>query len=124
MKTATLFVENIPKFIEFMDSIGQSEKLLGPGPGRSASASAPRERISAIDINNQLYGKKIVMTKVRDQDIIKELKTKGASLEETMTKDIFVLIVKSLDDISNKTKYAVSHNIPIMTPEQFKAKYL
>ena len=37
-----------------------------------------------------------------------------------MKKDTFVLIVKSKDDVSNKTKYAVDHNIPIMTPDEFK----
>jgi hypothetical protein len=64
------------------------------------------------------------MTKVRDQDIIRELKARGSTLEDNMTKDTFVLIVKSLEDVSNKTKYAVEHGIPIMTPVDFKEKYL
>jgi len=34
------------------------------------------------------------------------------------------LIVKSKDDVSNKTKYAEEHNIPIMTPPEFYEKYL
>ena len=64
------------------------------------------------------------MTKVRDKEIIAALPRFGATLEDSMKKDIFVLIVKSLDDESNKTKYAKDNGIPIMTPEQFKQTYL
>jgi hypothetical protein len=47
------------------------------------------------------------------------LKTKGAELDDNIRKDTFVLIVKSKEDISNKTKYAREHNIPIMVPSEF-----
>jgi len=116
-KTATLFVENIPKFIEFLDTIGQTKKLTG-------SKLQPRESIIELDTTNPLYGKKIVMTKVRDQVIIDALKKRGASLDDTIGSKTFVLIVKSLSDVSNKTKYANEHNIPVMTPEEFSKKYL
>uniref|UniRef100_A0A6C0HHZ3 Uncharacterized protein n=1 Tax=viral metagenome TaxID=1070528 RepID=A0A6C0HHZ3_9ZZZZ len=123
-KTATLFVENIPRFVEFMNSIAQSEKLAAVATKGETGAS-PRARESAVEVDttNPLYGKKIVMTKVRDQEIIRELKARGAGLEDTIGSKTFALIVKSMDDVSNKTKYAVEHNIPIMTPEQFKEKY-
>jgi NAD-dependent DNA ligase len=120
LKTATLFVENIPRFIEFLDSIVQSAKLSGKVPGPEVAKSSAIE----IDKSNPLYNKKIVMTKVRDQDIIRELKARGAGLGDNIDKNTFVLIVKTLEDVSNKTKYAVEHNILIMTSEQFKAKYL
>jgi NAD-dependent DNA ligase len=119
IKTATLFVENIPRFIEFLESIGQTKKLAQPGSAKTVIAPE-----SDVDKSNPLYGKKIVMTKVRDQDIIRELKSLGAILSDNIDKNTFVLIVKSLEDSSNKTKYAVEHGIPIMTPEDFKAKYL
>ena len=126
-KTATLFVENIPRFVEFLDAIGQSQKLMKSGHSASARptpAPAPAPPARARDSANPLYGKKIVMTKVRDQDIIGELKSRGSTLADSMTKDTFVLIVKSLEDVSNKTKYAVEHGIPIMTSVDFKEKYL
>jgi hypothetical protein len=44
-------------------------------------------------------------------------------LDDNIGKNTFILIVKSKDDVSNKTKYATDHNIPIMTPEEFIAKY-
>jgi NAD-dependent DNA ligase len=123
-KTATLFVENIPRFVEFLDSIDQSDKLSGKAPAPGPGPVETKASAKAIDQSNPLYGKKIVMTKVRDQEIIEELKARGATLEDTIGSKTFVLIVKSMEDVSNKTKYAVSHNIPIMTPEEFKAKYL
>jgi DNA ligase (NAD+) len=71
-----------------------------------------------------LFGKSIVMTKVRDKAIIESLAKYGAKLVDTITKNTFVLIVKSKTDVSNKTKYAEQHNIPIMTPDEFVAKYM
>ena len=121
-KTASLFVENIPRFIAFLDSIGQSTKL------HATTSHTEKHELetpkSSIDVTNPLYGKKIVMTKVRDAEIINALKTKGATLEDTINSKTFALIVKSMDDVSSKTKYAVEHKIPIMTPEEFRVKYL
>ena len=121
-KTATLFVKNIPKFIEFLETIGHSAKLTGVGAPHRVRASADVE--VDVDTSNPLYGKKIVMSKIRDADIIQELKARGATLEDTIGSKTFALIVGSLEDVSSKTKYAVSHGIPIMTVEQFKGKYL
>lgn len=118
-KTAATFVENIPRFTAFLSDCGLASKL----------SSAPMEPSSnpaqAPDIiKSQLNGKTIVMTKVRDKEIIEQLAKYGARLEDTMKKDTFVLIVKSKDDVSNKTKYAVDHNIPIMTPDEFKSTFV
>jgi hypothetical protein len=64
------------------------------------------------------------MTKIRDKDIIEYLKTQGGSLEDNIKKDTFALVVKSHDDVSNKTKFAQENNIPIMTAQEFKNKYM
>jgi hypothetical protein len=77
-----------------------------------------------VDATNPLFQKKIVMTKVRDKEIIEHLKTVGATLEDNIKKDTFVLIVKSHEDVSNKTKYAVENKILILTPDEFKAHYM
>jgi DNA ligase (NAD+) len=117
-KTATLFVENIPIFIEFLDTIGETNKL-----SSSTKPSSPKNEID-IDTSNPLYDKKIVMTKVRDQIIIDALKTHGATLSDNVRSSTFVLIVKSMDDKSNKRTDAEKYGIPIMTPDEFKNKYL
>ena len=115
-KTAATFVENIPRFTAFLSDCGLASKL---SSAPMEPSSKPTALVADI-IPSPLNGKKIVMTKVRDKEIIEQLAKYGATLEDTMKKDIFVLIVKSKDDVSNKTKYAVEHNIPIMTPDEFK----
>jgi hypothetical protein len=118
-KTATLFVENIPVFIAFLESIGQTKKL-SDSPSSAAASSNENE----IDTTNPLYGKRIVMTKVRDAVITEALAKRGAILDNTIGSKTSILIVKNYTDVSNKTKYAKEHNIPIMTPEHFIEKYL
>ena len=121
-KTAATFVENIPRFVNFLTECGLAYKLSSTAlTAVSVNQTAP---IVEEFIKSPLNGKKIVMTKVRDKEIIDQLVKYGATLEDTMKKDTFVLIVKSKDDVSNKTKYAVEHNIPIMTPDEFRAIHL
>jgi DNA ligase (NAD+) len=117
-KTAKLFVDNITKFKMFLKECGLEGKL--------TAEKVSVEKVSAEKeiVDNPLNGKKIVMTKVRDKEIIDGLGKYGATLDDTIKKDTFVLIVKTMDDVSNKTKYANDHGIPIMTPEEFKTKYL
>jgi len=117
-KTATLFVENIPAFIEFLESIGQTKKLSSP--------SVLSEPANDVDTSNPLYGKRIVMTKVRDAVISEALEKRGAILDNTIGTKTSILIVKSYKDKdkSNKTEYAQKHNIPMFTPEDFIKKYL
>ena len=112
-KTAKTFVDNIPKFIAFVNECGLQSKL---------NYSVKKEEIESI--KHLLNGKKIVMTKIRDKEIIEKLPLYGATLEDTMKKDVFALIVKSKDDETAKTKYAIEHNIPIMTPDEFKKIHL
>jgi NAD-dependent DNA ligase len=87
-------------------------------------AQVPTTAAVVHDETHPLYGKHVVMTKVRDAEIIDYLKKMGGELDDNMSKKTFVLIVKSLDDVSNKTKKAVAENIPIMTPEMFKKEYM
>jgi NAD-dependent DNA ligase len=116
-ENAREFVKNIPSFMEFVKACGLESKL----QQGLATAEAPKE---APSVQGPLTGKKIVMTKVRDKDIITFMTSQGASLEDSMKKDTFVLIVKSKEDTSNKTEYAVKNGIPIMTVEEFKREYM
>jgi len=116
IENAKSFVTNIPGFIEFLKECGLTGKLNAPTtvvvPAKPSTLTGP------------LSGKKIVMTKIRDKDIIEYLKTQGGSLEDNIKKDTFALVVKSHDDVSNKTKFAQENNIPIMTAQEFKNKYM
>jgi len=118
-ENAKSFVENIPVFLEFMKQCKITQKQYAV----PMNASENKE-LSNINKDHPLYDKKIVMTKVRDKEIIDKLSTFGAYLENNVNKNTFALIVKSKDDVSNKTKKANELGVPIFTPEEFIEKYL
>jgi DNA ligase (NAD+) len=119
-QNTTSFVDNIPQFLAFLKECDLEGKLQRP----SGPADAPVSEQVIRNVTHPLYGKKIVMTKVRDKNIIDKLNLLGATLEDAVNKNIFTVIVKSLDDESNKTKKAKELGIPIVTPDEFTAKYL
>jgi NAD-dependent DNA ligase len=122
-ENAKSFVSNIPAFMAFLKEC-ELEGKLNMTNVSSAHETIRAEEQPKIDTSNPLFGKKIVMTKVRDKEIIEHLAKVGATLEDNIKKDTFVLIVKTHDDVSNKTKYATEHNIPIMMPSEFREKYI
>ena len=121
-ENAREFVKNIPAFLEFLKETGLEDKLRGPIVGPLTAAAATSTATATVE--GPLTGKKIVMTKVRDQAIISFVTNQGGSFEDSMKKDVFVLIVKSKEDSSNKTEYATKNGIPIMTVEEFKKEYM
>ena len=114
-KNGEQFYDAIVPFVRFLEECGLSGKLL-------VSVKEPEMKESAID--SPLYNKSVVMTKVRDAEIIDFLKRVGATLDDAMKTTTFVLIVKDRGDVSSKTKYAEARGIPIMTVEEFKGQYL
>jgi len=118
-ENANAFVEHIPDFMAFLKECGLEGKLTG-----AVKPVLENKMVETFDANHALYQKHIVMTKVRDKTIIEGLSKVGGVLDDSIGKNTFVLVVKSKDDVSNKTKYATEHNIPIMTPEEFITKYL
>jgi NAD-dependent DNA ligase len=120
-ENATAFSKNIPDFLDFLKECGLEDKL---SQQSSKEGTKDTKETKNQIIEGPFTGKKIVMTKVRDKDIISFVTNQGGSLEDTMKKDIFTLIVKTKEDSSNKTEYARANNIPIMTVEEFKAEYM
>jgi NAD-dependent DNA ligase/DNA polymerase/3'-5' exonuclease PolX len=117
-ENANSFVANIPVFLGFLKECDLEYKLETP-------IQEPKQEntMTEVDTSNPLYGKHIVMTKTRDAAVIEKIKKSGAVLDDNIGKNTNILIVKSKDDVSNKTKYATDNNIPIMTPEEFLEKY-
>ena len=115
------FVKNIPSFMTFLKECGLEDKLNGERINISRSYVVEN---TFVNTGHPLYNKKIVMTKVRDKAIIDFMNKNGMILEDSMKKDVFVLIVKVKEDKSNKTSFAEKNGIPIMTVEEFKAKYM
>jgi DNA ligase (NAD+) len=112
-KNAEEVYESIAPFLKFM-------KDCDVNPINKPEA----EPLNNINKSNPLYEKTVVMTKIRDKEIIEFLQSKGAQLGDTIKNDTIALIVKSKEDVSNKTKAAIEKNVPIMTPEEFKNKYM
>jgi NAD-dependent DNA ligase len=120
LENAKGLVNNIPAFMAFLEETGLKEKLSETKQPEQTSAIAN----IVIDTSDPLYGKKIVMTKVRDKEIIEKMGKVGATLEDSVNKNTFAVIVKSKEDDSNKIKKAKELGIPIYTPEEFKIQYM
>lgn len=117
-KNGEQFYQAIVPFRRFLEECGLSGKL------DAVQIPLTQEPLIQGLVQNPLSGKSVVMTKVRDAEIIDFLKRVGATLDDTMKTTTFVLIVKERGDVSSKTKYAEARGIPIMTVEEFKGKYL
>jgi NAD-dependent DNA ligase len=113
---AKTFIKNIPNFLKFLKDCGLENKLQRQNQNQNHKTT---EEYS----NHFLHNKKIVMTKVRDKDIIEKMKEVGGIIQDTVNSETFVLIVKSKDDNSSKMQKAKDKNIPILTPEEFKNSY-
>lgn len=124
-ENAQEFVQNIPSFMAFLEECGLENKLHASATQPSHNNLKPTAAPIAEEfLNHPLYKRKIIMSKIRDKQIIDLLPKYGATLEDTMKKDVFALVIKSHDETSNKTEFAKKNGIPIYTPEEFKAKFL
>jgi NAD-dependent DNA ligase len=110
------FVENIPGVLEFLNKTELEHKLL-------ENTVIQENQKKMVDTGHPFFGKKIVMTKTRDKDIIGFIEKMGGVLEDGMKKDTFLLIVKTAGDTSSKTEYAKKNGIDILSVDEFKEKY-
>lgn len=117
-ENAEAIVSNTPSFLEFLQLCNLSNKL------NETPKTVENILISDEAKSHPLYNKKIVMTKVRDKEIIDYLKKYNSSLVDTVKLDTFALIVKSKSDKSNKITKAEELKIQIMTPDDFKENYM
>ena len=115
-ENATDFIENIPTFLEFLKECDLEQKLSG--------SSVVKSLQKTFDTSHKLYGVKVVMSKVRDKDIIDALELNGGELQDSIKSGTTVLIVPNKEESSNKTEAAIKKGIPIMTPAEFKDKYM
>jgi NAD-dependent DNA ligase/DNA polymerase/3'-5' exonuclease PolX len=112
-KTAQAFVERIPDFINFIKEAGLVKKL----------AEGISEKKS-VDQSHPLFGKLVVMTGFRDaklQDCLKEI---GAKIGASVSSKTFVVLVKDVYEDTGKANDARKLGVPLMTPEEFRNKYL
>ena len=113
-KSAEAFVERIPDFIQFIKSAGLVKKLT------SNEVSVKK----VVDESHPLYGKSIVMTGFRDADLQDSLKAVGAKLGSSVSSKTFVVLAKDKDEDTGKAAEARKLGVPIMTPQEFRTKFL
>jgi NAD-dependent DNA ligase len=111
-KSATLFIDNIEPFVAFMKESNLEYKLL------DVSNKTP------VDKTSELYQKTIVMTGFRDNQILDFLKLQGAIMGSSVSKNTYLVIVKTMDDTTSKSDQAVEKGIPIMDKATFLQKYM
>ena len=109
-KRAERFVENIPKFISFLEEANLTNKL--------------NEQLGQnVDPEHPLFGKRIVMTGFRDKPLKTTLTELGAKIGSSVSQNTFVVLVKDLDEDTGKVEEAKEKNIPIMVVDEFRTKY-
>ena len=77
-----------------------------------------------IDTNHELYEKKILLTGFRDEDILNKIRSVGANISSSVSKNLDILIIKDDNVQSSKLDKAKTINtIDILTKSQFITKY-
>ena len=118
-KTAKEFIENIPRFLDFLKECKLEYKLDHldgePEPTHTNLVTDPT--------SNPLYGKSIVMTGFRDKDLESKLKSLGAKISSSVSKNTFIVLVKTMDEDTGKVADARKLGITIMTPAIFLDKF-
>ena len=108
---AKMFVPYIPKFLKFIKSINMESKL---------KAASEKKKVNK---DHPLYGKKIILTGIRDKVLQTKIEEVGGILSSNVSKNTFVVIVKSLDDDTGKAEKAREIGIPLILINKFKQKY-
>jgi NAD-dependent DNA ligase len=113
-KTATEFMQNVPRFMAFLEEIGWEVGMAGVVAQIPAVASG-------MAGGNKLAGKSCVLTGFRDKELEAAIVAQGGSVTGAVSKNTFALIVKSKEECkSAKYQAAVKHGVPIYTQQEFK----
>jgi NAD-dependent DNA ligase len=107
--TATLIVQNIPQVLAFLRETGLSTKLVRRPPVTAAISS-----------DHPLFGKSIVFSGFRDTELQRQLEACGAKITGAVTKNTFALLVRNMEEETEKKKTAIKFNIPILTPSSLQ----
>lgn len=110
-KSAEEFVSNIAEFMSFLEEAKLSNKL-------NFKVAEKKET------GHILSGKKIVMTGFRDKELQSQIEAVGGEMAGSVSKNTFVVLVKDVSEDTGKAEQARKLGVPLMTPEEFKTKYL
>lgn len=112
-KSATIFVENIEIFKNFIKECGLEYKLI------------QKVEPNQIIVSNvgPLFNKTIIMTGFRDKNLEDKIKLAGAKIGASVSKNTFIVIIKHLEQDTSKATDAKKLGVPLITVEDFNKKY-
>ena len=131
-KTASLFTDNIHKFIRFMDDIDLGERLIAEKKKKTATnkeKKANTEADTEADTEHALSGKKILLTGFRNKELEANIEKVDGKIQGNGSKTTDIVIVKSLDETTGKVDKArelikeKGANIRIITVEDFRKEF-
>ena len=118
-KTSPKFVNKIPEFIKFINTMNLRYKL-----EYNTCDNYTDTDDNCQFQNHELFKKNIVFTGCRPIQVIKSLENNfKVNIQNNVNKNTHILVCKSINDNSNKIKDAQSHNVTIMSIEQFVTKF-
>jgi len=82
------------------------------------------EKEKVVVTSQKLKNMNILFTGFRDKNLEQVIEKNGGKLASTMSSKVSVLLVKDKGSSSSKASKARELNIPIMTSEEFKKKYM
>ena len=112
-KSAESFVESIETFNNFIKECGLENKL----------HNQPLEPNIELNIGDPLYNKTIIITGFRDKNLENKIKSAGAKIGSSVSKNTHLVIVKHLEEDTGKASDAKKLGIPLITVEDFNNKY-
>jgi len=116
--SAELFIENLPKYYEFYDSLGF--KCNKGAQAMAAAANAAPENIK-INININLKDKTFIFSGFRNKEYEKAIVDNGGKVTTAISKNTSYLVVKDKTDNTAKIIKARELGIKILNIEDFAA---
>ena len=115
IKTAEAFVAKIDDFLDFLMEIDMFYKLIDfENKHKNKDANA-----ASINKEHPLYGKTIVMTGFRNKELEEKLKSLGANIGTSVSKNTFLVIAKDKDDETGKVLEAKKLGVNVVSLTEF-----
>jgi NAD-dependent DNA ligase len=118
--SAELFIENLPKYYEFYDSLGFKCNK-GAQANAAAAANAAKAGPGNIKINNNLKDKTFIFSGFRNKDYEKAIVDNGGKVTTSISKNTSYLVVKDKAENTAKIIKARELGITILNIEDFTA---
>ena len=112
-KSATSFVDSIETFNNFIKECGLEYKL---------NQSFIKSNVE-LKVDSPLCNRTIIMTGFRDKNLEEQIKSAGAKIGSSVSKNTYLVIVKNLEEDTSKATDAKKLGVQLITVEDFNKKY-